>query len=195
MKIESNQVLFHQQFNAIDQIHKHWGWFLILGIGLIILGVLAIGAATMTTLLSVLLLGSLLLAGGILQIIYSFWARRWSGFFLTLLAGILYVVVGGLLVTKPVQGALGITLLLAAFYVVSGIFRMIGAAMMRFDNWGWVFFSGIISFVLGLLIWADWPISGLWILGLFIGIDLLFIGWAWVILSISAKNYEPTQHI
>lgn len=178
-------------FTDLHHLKSNWGWFLFLGIALIALGVIAIGASTLVTVASMIFLGALLLAGGILQIIYAFWAQKWSGFFLALLAGILYTVTGFLLFMHPAAGALSLTLLLAAFYMVGGIFRIIGALTTRFDQWGWALFSGIVMLILGLLIWQGWPATGLWIFGLFIGIDLIFYGWFWVALALGARN-APT---
>lgn len=180
---------FAQFFGSLETLRRNWGWFFLLGIVLIILGILAIGASTVTTIVSVLFLGCLLLIGGILQIIYAFWARKWSGFFLSLLVGILYTVLGFSFIRNPEMGALTLTLLLAAIFIVSGIFRIVYSIMLRFDHWGWVLFSGIISLILGCLIWSEWPISGLWVIGLFIGIDLLIYGWTWVVVSLAARNF------
>lgn len=177
-------------FNAFDELRKKWAWFLGLGVLLIILGLFAMSSAVYVTMLSVIFLGILLLVGGIAQLIYSFYARKWSGFFLSLLAGILYTVTGFLMVRNPTLSAVTLTLLLASFYTVSGLFRIIGAAMTRFQHWGWVFFSGLISLLLGILIFAEWPLSGLWVIGLFVGIDLVFLGWMWIVISLAAHKAD-----
>lgn len=182
--------IFTKNFSDLEALRKQWKWFLIMGIVMIILGFLAIGAATTVTLVSMVMLGALLLTGGIIQIGYAFWARQWSGFFFSLLAGIVYTVTGLLLLVHPTAGALSLTLLLAAFYIIGGIFRIVGSLMMQFEQWGWALFSGIIKLILGGLILAGWPVTGLWIFGLFIGIDLIFYGWFWVLLSLTAKRNE-----
>lgn len=181
-------------FFKLDELRKDWGWFLLFGLVLIALGVFAVASSTAVTLASMVVLGVLLLIGGIMQTIYAFWMREWSGFFLSLLSGIIYTVLGLMLTIHPTAGALSLTLLLAAFYIIGGIFRMITSAYMRFEMWGWAFFSGLIKFVLGMLIWVGWPQTGLWVFGLFIGIDLIFYGWFWAILAISARNYKPLEH-
>lgn len=180
--------LYARNFASVEQLRKQWNWFLLLGILLIILGVLAIGSSTVVTVASMVFLGALLLIGGVVQLGYSFTTRLWSGFFLSLLAGILYGVVGLVLIVHPLAGALSLTLLLAVFWIVSGIFRMIGSLATRFDHWGWVFFSGLVSLVLGIMIWSGWPETGLWVFGLFIGIDLIVYGWFWVMLALAARN-------
>jgi uncharacterized membrane protein HdeD (DUF308 family) len=180
-------------FQGFAELRKNWGWFLALGILLVILGLFAISSSVFVTLLSVIFLGSLILIGGVAQLIYSFYAVKWSGFFLSLLAGILYTVTGFLMVRHPTIGALTLTLLLASFYTVSGVFRIIGSLTMRFQHWGWLLFSGIVSLILGILIFSEWPISGLWIIGLFVGIDMLFIGWSWIIIALSAHDADKKQ--
>lgn len=169
-------------------LQKKWSSFLILGIILVLLGILAIAGANYATLTSIIFFGILLTVGGILQVIYAFWGRDGQGFAHTLLSGIFYTIVGLVFVTHPAASAIAITLLLAAFYTVSGIYKIIVSLTTPVAQWGWLLFSGIISFALGMLIWAEWPTIGLWLIGLFIGIDLIFLGWFWIMLSIMAKN-------
>lgn len=188
MTIPSNFGLFSKNISDLEHLRKQWGWLLFLGIVLILLGMTAVASSTTATVVSMIFLGYLLLFGGVVQIAYSFWVRQWSGFFLSFLAGILYTVTGFLLVAHPTAGALSLTLFLAAFYIVGGLFRIVGALMMRFEQWGWALFSGVIKFVLGMLIWLGWPETGFWVFGLFIGIDLIFFGWFWVLLALAARN-------
>lgn len=179
---------FAKNFFELEHLRKNWGWFLLLGLLFIGLGTAAIGASTLVTVVSIVLLGSLLLFSGAVQIVVAFWVREWSGFFLSLLAGILYATFGVMLIVHPAAGALTLTLLLAAFYIVGGLFRIITAIASRFNQWGWALLSGVIKLALGILIWSGWPATGLWVLGLFIGIDLIFFGWFWVVLALSARN-------
>src|ERR1700738_1796611 len=144
-------------FSTIRNIQQDWQWFLILGIILIVLGFLAIGAATYTSLVTVVFLGAILLVGGVAKLVYSFWAREWSGFFLSLLVGLLYAVTGILCLTKPIAALAALTLIIGSLFVVSGVFKIIAAFSYRFDQWGWILFSGIISFLLGGLVLAEWP--------------------------------------
>jgi uncharacterized membrane protein HdeD (DUF308 family) len=175
-------------FSTIETVKRNWAWFLALGIFLIILGFLAIGSATFTTFFSIFFMGFLLLIGGIAKIVYSFWAREWSGFFLSMLIGIFYALVGFLFLAKPIPSAAALTLLMGSLFFVSGLFKIIGSVVVRFEQWGWVLTSGIISLILGILILSEWPLASLWIIGLFVGIDLIFYGWTWVILSLGARS-------
>lgn len=186
MGVQSEPGLIHN-FGGIKGIREKWIGFLILGIILSLLGLFVINHAFTATVFSVFLFGTLLMAGGIIQIIESFWAEKWSGVFLSLMIGILYLVTGFLCVAKPGVSALSLTLFIAAFCFIAGLFRMIAALWYRFDQWGWVFFNGLVTFILGWLIFSDWPVSGLWVIGLFIGIDMLLAGITWVLLSLKAR--------
>lgn len=170
------------------QIHGHWVSYLILGIILVLLGSLAIVGANVATLTSIIFFGSLLTIGGIFQIAYSFKGRHGQAFYQTLLSGIFYAIVGILMLTHPTVSALAITLLLAAFYTVSGIYKIIISLATPVFQWIWLLISGIISLALGIFIWMEWPSSAQWLLGLFIGIDLIFVGWFWIMMSLAAKN-------
>lgn len=174
----------------IEDIRKNWGWFLALGLLLVVLGCAVIGSTFYATLFSVILLGAFLIAGGVIQFIQGFLARKWSGLFLSILLGILYIVTGFFCVTQPGVAAISITLWIAAFCFIAGLFRMIYSLIMRFDQWGWVFFNGLVTFLLGAMIYADWPLSGLWVIGLFVGIDMILTGWSWILLSLTAREPE-----
>src|SRR5262245_6570173 len=114
--------------SAAEAIRHRWGWFVALGIVLVALGLLALGASALTTLVSVLFFGWLLIVGGVMQAVHAFSVRRWAGFLRHLFGGLLAVVVGVLLVGNPAAGALSLTLVMAAFFLVGGLFR-IGTAL------------------------------------------------------------------
>lgn len=175
-------------FRDIRGIRERWLGFFVLGLLLIALGFLAISTAVYTTLFTVVIFGLVLVVGGIVQTVEAFMVKNWSGFFFALLVGILYLLTGLLAIGRPSVSAVALTLLLAAFFLVSGLFKMISAAWTRFDHWGWVFFNGLVTFILGWLIYAEWPVSGLWVIGLFLGIDLILAGITWVALSLKARS-------
>jgi len=175
-------------FRESEEVRKNWGWFFALGILLVLLGLVVMGSAYTATIFSVLFFGFLLVGAGIVQIVQAVLAREWSGFFLSLLLSILYVVVGALCIANPVTAAMNMTLLIAAFCFIGGLFKMIVSLVIRFESWGWVFFNGLVTFILGALIYSEWPLSGLWLIGAFVGIDMLLSGWSWIILSLAAKR-------
>ena len=176
------------QLHELQSLRSEWHWLLALGIALITLGTIAIGTSFFVSIVTVVMFGVLLLIGGIVQIVNSFWVGRWSGFLLHLLIGILYFVVGALIIDSPLESAIALTLMVAAFLVVGGLFRIIAALVLRFPNWGWPMLNGLISLLLGILIYKQWPASGLWVIGLFVGIEMIFNGWAWVMLALDLRS-------
>lgn len=171
-----------------DELRRHSGWFVALGIVLIILGVIALAYDAFTTIASVLVFGWLLMIGGVIEIVHGFQTHRWGGFFLHLLAGLLFLVAGLLFVANPLTGALSLTLFLGAFFLVGGVFEIIGAVRLRAPHWAWAVLGGLITAVLGLMLWGQWPGSGLWFIGFAVGISMIFRGWAWVMLGIMARG-------
>jgi len=170
------------------ELKRHSGWFIALGVALVVLGVIALGAVGLVTLASVLLFGWLLVIGGFMQGVHAFRVHPWGGFTRHLLGGVLSLVVGLLIVANPAAGALSLTLLLAAFFMVGGIFRVVAAVSFRFPGRGWAVLGGLVTFVLGIMIWSEWPISGIWVIGTFIGIDLIFDGWSLVMTGMAARQ-------
>lgn len=185
----------HQGWHLIgaEELKRGWGWFLALGIVLVLLGVMALGWSVLTTLVSVVVFGWFLLAGGVLSVFHAFVRRRWGGFFLELFAGILYAVFGLMVVSNPALSAVALTLLIAVFLMIGGIFRIIAALTVRFHHWIWVLLNGAISLLLGLMIWSQWPVSGLWVIGLFIGIDMVFYGFSLIMLALAVRRLPPSE--
>jgi uncharacterized membrane protein HdeD (DUF308 family) len=178
----------HLPLSALENVQRHSGRFLTLGIVLIVLGTIGICAAEFLTLASVLFFGWLLMIAGAALAIHAFWASRWSGFFLQLFSGLLHLIVGWILVEEPGLGAVTLTLVFAISLVVQGTFRIASALSARVDGRGSLLLSGAITLVLGLMIWNQWPLSGLWVIGLFLGIDMVFYGWWMVSLALSVRR-------
>jgi uncharacterized membrane protein HdeD (DUF308 family) len=172
----------------LEALHESWLFIAGLGVALILVGFAAIGSSFFATLATMLIFGILLLIGGIVQVFTAFWGRRWRGFVSQVLAGVLYLVVGVFLIERPLEAAAGLTLLVAAGLLVGGILRIILAVMERFGGWGWALLNGVISVALGLAIWRQWPLSGLWVIGLFVGIEMLFSGLSWVMLGLAVRS-------
>lgn len=161
---------------GLEQIRKSWGWFLVLGILLTILGVICVGKAQTATTFSILALGWVLAISAVVWLIGAFYAFTWHGFFLYLLNALLRGATGYLLIRHPDAGAAGVTMLLAALFIVGGLFRGIGAGVIQFPRWGWTVFSGLISFALGVYLLAFWPAASTYFVGILIGVDLIFDG-------------------
>lgn len=168
-----------------EELRHRWSWMLGLGILMVVLGIVALYMAPAATFGTVILLGWLLVVSGVIEAIHAFRVRRWGGFFLHLIGGVLGVLIGLLVVTHPIAGALAWTLLFASFFTVIGLFRLITAISLRFPNWGWAVFDGIITLGLGVILWAEWPWSGFWYLGIAVGVALILRGWSYIMLAIA----------
>lgn len=161
---------------GVDEIRRSWGWFLALGILFMVFGVICIAGDVTATFATVLFFGWLLLFSGIGALIHAFGTRTWSGFFLYLLSALLRGFTGYLLIRYPGAGAASLTLVLASFFVVGGLFRAIAAGMAQLPRWGWAVFSGIVSLALGIMLLVQLPISSVWFIGFAIGVDLVVDG-------------------
>jgi len=179
--------------SELRSMREHWVWFLVLGIALVVLGSVAIGWACLATITitATWLFGFLLLGGGVGEVIHSFTVGRWSGALVHLLIGLLYAVVGFMMMTDPADSAITLTKIIAIFMIVGGIFRLVAALSHRFPGWQWVLLNGGVTLLLGLLIYKEWPTSGLWFIGLYIGIDMILNGWSMIALAIALRNCAP----
>jgi uncharacterized membrane protein HdeD (DUF308 family) len=174
--------------HELQGLHKQWWCFLLLGVSLIVIGSICIADPLIGSIASVLFLGFLLLAGGITQVVSAFWAGRWSGMLFHVLIGVLYGVVGYMIIDAPGISLAVLTKFIAIFLIIGGVFRIVGALVTRFHDWGWVLLNGAITLFLGLIINRQLPEASLWVIGLFIGIEMIFNGWAWVMLSLGLRR-------
>ncbi len=172
----------------VDRLRAVWGCLVALGIALIVLGFAAIGAPVVATFTTVTVFGILLVVGGFVELISLVWVRRWGTFFHHVLTGLLYLFMGAILLERPGLGAAGYTLLLAVFFVASGVARVVYALGLGGPGRGWTILSGIISFLLGVMIWRDFPESALWVIGTFVGIELVFNGVTWLTVGLAART-------
>jgi uncharacterized membrane protein HdeD (DUF308 family) len=113
---------------------------------------------------------------------------QWAGVFQHLVAAVLFGVVGLLIIWRPVVTAEILTLLMGGFFLASGLFQIVAPAVFSLPDWGWHVLSGIITLLLGVLVLAQWPVSGLWVIGMFVGIELLFYGIAWIALALHLRT-------
>jgi len=174
------------QFSS--DLGQYWGWFLAFGIGLTLLGVAAVARAVTATVASMLFFGWLLALAAAIEVAQAVAVGHWAGFFQHLMAAILFGTAGILLVTRPVKSAEVLTVFMAMFFLVGGLFQIIGSIAVALPGWGWQVADGLITLVLGLLVLGQWPASGLWVIGLFIGIDLIFYGCAWIALALGLRS-------
>ena len=170
-----------------------WWLFVVLGIFLIFVGLTALSSVIAASLATAIVIGLLLLLGGLAETFGAFWARGWSGFLLHLLSGVLSIVVGALFLRAPVGALLALTLLVACLLMVGGLFRISAALTYRFAAWGWALAIGIVDLILGVMIWMQWPVSAMWVIGLFVGISLLFRGSSWIALGMGLHALRRTD--
>lgn len=165
------------------------GWFILVGALLMILGCLALSYQFIATVFSIYFIGTLLLIAGIAQSVHSFKIKGLGQTALWAIMGILYIITGLMSFVQPIAVSSALTLVLSFLLIMSGITQLFAAMHNRnFPRWGWVFTSGLITFILGLIIILGWPGNSLWILGMFLGIDLIFQGWAYVTVGSALKN-------
>jgi uncharacterized membrane protein HdeD (DUF308 family) len=163
-----------------------WGWIVALGVVYLLAGFIALGSVAMATVASVLVVGVMMIVAGVAEVISAFQVKSWGKFLLWVLLGVLYIIAGFVTFENPLLAAALLTLILGASLVASGIMRIILAFSMKQETpWIWILLSGVITVLLGLLILAHWPVSSLYILGLFLGIDLIMAGAGWIGLGVS----------
>ncbi|HLU66326.1 MAG TPA: HdeD family acid-resistance protein [Kofleriaceae bacterium] len=170
------------------ELGRRWGWFLALGIFLVVIGMMSLSALVVATMATVIAFGVFLLAGGITQLVLALSARSWRGFSLHLLIAVLGGVVGFLLLARPALGAGVLTLLVATLLLVSGISEIVHAASDHYPGRTWTIAVGVLSVVLGIILFTQFPLSSVWFLGLYIGIHLITQGVLWLALAIAARG-------
>ena len=177
---------------AITQsVREHWVLFLVEGIILLVLGVLAITVPMLATLAVAIFIGWLFLISGVVGLITTFWARHAPGFWWSLLSAVLGIAAGVVLLAWPVTGAVSLTLLLIVFFIIEGVASIMYAFEHKRElsgRWGWMLVSGIIDLILAAIIWAGLPGTAAWALGLLVGINLLFGGGAMVGMALHARS-------
>jgi len=187
INIEINEL----QQNIQHYLQKHWKLFAIEGIFFIILGSIAIIVPQVFTIAIALFLGWLLLAGGGFQVFRALSMINMPGFSLWFFIGALQLVIGYFLIADPTKGVMTLTLLLTLFFAVEGLVKIYLAFMMRpLSHWGWVFFSGLTALLLAIIVWAGWPETASWVLGLLLGINMIFLGWSLLSISLQHKTLE-----
>jgi uncharacterized membrane protein HdeD (DUF308 family) len=183
----NRQPMAEQMQWGLALTRREWPWFVGLGVSLVIVGLVALASQVEASLATTLVIGWLLLFAGGIEILGSLLSRRWSGFFMHLLSGVLSAVVGTLFARAPVDAEVALTLLIACLFMVGGIFKIIAAASYQFEGWGWPLTSGVIDLILGVMIWMEWRASGLWVIGMFVGISLAFRGLNWIGLGLALR--------
>ena len=170
-------------------IHAHWKLVLAQGILLMVFGLLAVAMPNIATLAVEIFVGWLFFIAGIFRAVSVWHARQMPGFGWSMLSGLLAVLLGLILIARPLAGVLTLTMVLIAFFVLEGITAIVVAVQHRehLRSWGWVLFSGIVDLLLAYLIWAGWPNSTDWAIGLLVGINMVFLGLSLLMTALAAR--------
>ncbi len=178
------QVVKHE----LQHVRSQWCWFLCLGILLLVCGVMALTFPFVAASVAISALSIVLLVAGVATIIGSFWTGKWSGFLVQLLMGMLYLAAGFVVSERPLFSILLVTIYVAVSFMVMGVFRILAALMIRFPQWGWTLLNGAVTFLVGLSIYRHLPLSLVWVVGLLVGVELLFSGLNWIMLSMEIRK-------
>ena len=166
---------------SLAPLRAKWGWIVALGVVYLIAGIIALGSVVMATVASVLVVGVMMIVAGVAELINAFQIKSWGKFLVWALLGVLYIVAGFVTFENPLFAAALLTLFLGFSLVASGIVRIFLAfSMTREMPWVLVVLSGVITLLLGVIILAHWPVNSIYILGLFLGIDLIMAGVGWI---------------
>jgi uncharacterized membrane protein HdeD (DUF308 family) len=166
-----------------------WGWIVALGVVYLVAGFIALGSVVSATVATVYVVGIMMIIAGVFEVISAFQVQSWGRFIFWLLLGVLYIIAGFVAFENPLLTAVWLTLILGAALVASGLVRIfLGFNMKAGSPWVWVVISGLITLILGVIILAHWPVSSLWTLGIFLGVDLVFAGASWIGLGLGLRN-------
>lgn len=173
---------------VVGELKRNWGWILGLGILFLFLGCIGLGMVVGLTLVSMYFFGALLIISGVTHAIDVFKHTEWKGIFWQALIAVLYIAAGCLVFYDPFLASTLITGILASVLIVIGITRIIMAVALKDSKgWGWLMLAGIAAIILGVLILAQWPVSGLWVIGLFIAIEMIVNGWTYIFIALSLR--------
>jgi len=189
-----NQLDPKAQAAFTNALHKHWLLFLVEGVVLLVLGAVAIAIPPFATLAATVVFGWLFLFSGVVGLVMTFYMRAAPGFWWSLISAALGVLVGGMLLARPVTGALSLTLVLIAFFIIEGVVTIMFALDHKRElsgKWGWMAASGVVDLLLGAMIFAGLPSSAAWAVGLLVGINMVFGGVALIAMALHARDAAP----
>jgi uncharacterized membrane protein HdeD (DUF308 family) len=175
--------------SGIPPLQRHWGWVLGLGILLLVLGIIGLSMEIMLTIVSMYFFAALLLVSGLSHLADAFKYQQVKGALGQILIAILYVFAGLIVVYDPLLASEVLTALLAWLLIIIGVSRITMSFYLKSSaGWGWILLAGMTSLILGILILMQWPMSGLWVIGMFIAIDLIVSGWTYIFMACSLRS-------
>ena len=170
----------------LEEIKKNSGLTIAIGVLVLLMGFLAMGSPLIAGLSVSLMVGTMLIIGGIAQLLFAI--KSGSGIF-TIIIAVLMAIVGVYMSMNPAAALASLTIFLAAYLIVSGIFEALLAFQVKpAKGWGWELLNGIVSILLGAMIWNQFPISGAWAIGILFGVKLLFSGWTLIMFGLAARG-------
>ncbi|MBY0320539.1 MAG: HdeD family acid-resistance protein [Reyranella sp.] len=173
---------------AAEPLRAKSGWIVALGIVYVVAGAVALSSVVMATVISVFLVGIMMIVAGIAEVFNALQVKSWGKFVLWLLLGALYVIAGILTFENPLFAAKLLTLLLGASLIASGVVKIVlGFSMKAGPSWVVVVLAGLVTVFVGAVIVAQWPVNSLYILGIFLAVDLIFTGVGWISIGLGLK--------
>jgi uncharacterized membrane protein HdeD (DUF308 family) len=175
-------------------LHEHWVLFLVEGIVLVVLGLLAIMLPPIATLAVEILFGWLFLISGVVGLVTTFWMRQAPGFWWALLSAVLGIAAGIVLLARPVSGVLSLTLVLIVFFTIEGVASIMYALEHKRElsgRWGWMLASGIVDLIVAGIILVGLPGTAAWAIGILVGINMVFGGSALIAMAMHAREIDP----
>ena len=172
-------------------LHEHWVLYLVEGVVLLVLGATAIVIPPLATLAATIVFGWLFLVSGVVGLFTSIWMRAAPGFWWSLISAVLGIIVGFWLLAQPVSGAVSLTIVLVAFFIIEGIASIMFALDHKRElsgQWGWMLVSGIVDLLLGAMIFGGLPSTAAWAIGLLVGINMVFGGSALIAMALHARK-------
>jgi uncharacterized membrane protein HdeD (DUF308 family) len=174
-------------------LQDKWWFLFMLGILITICGVAALSFPPFFTLVGVVILAAVLIVSGAAMVIASFWAGKWGAMLVQLLVGILYVMAGILIMDCTDTAVELLTLFLAIMFLVVGVFRIVAALMVKYPQWGWALLNGVLTTLVGIIIYKNLPYSAYWVIGLLVGIEMLFNGLHWIMLALAVRSLPKAE--
>jgi len=159
-----------------------------LGILMLVGGVFALTFPLIASVAAIGVLAVVLQVAGLATIISAFWAGKWGGFLVHMLVGMLYLAAGFVITEQPLVSVVVATLYIAVSFMVMGLFRVLASLTIRFPQWGWALLNGAVTFIVGLAIYRHLPNSAVWVIGLLVGVELVFSGWTWIMLALDIRK-------
>ncbi len=178
----------------MEELPKKWGWMLALGILLLLAGSLGLYMSVAVTIMTVLLFGALILAGGALSLVQTIVDREetWQGQLFHVLLAVFYIISGALVLANPMAASAVLTLMLGAMFAAMGVTRLTYGFRCRKNGWKWILpiMIGLVDLIFAFILVVSWPVSGLWVIGLFVSVELLMYGWILTFTAIAVRKID-----